>query len=162
MEIQALVARAGAGSPRRATTGIDANRVLMLIAVLARHAGVNLTAHDVYVNVAGGLRIEEPAADLAVAAALASSLRERPIRSGTVLAGELSLAGRVRHAGRAERRLAEARRIGFERLVTGPGGEPRQRGDGIGRCHRPERGPGARAGAGLRAIGSLSSPGAEC
>jgi len=120
VEIQALVARSGAGSPRRATTGIDANRVLMLIAVLARHAGVNLTAHDVYVNVAGGLRIEEPAADLAVAAALASSLRERPVRSGTVLAGELSLAGRVRHAGRAQRRLAEAKRIGFERLVTGP------------------------------------------
>jgi DNA repair protein RadA/Sms len=121
VEIQALVARSGPGNPRRATTGIDTNRVLMLIAVLARHAGVNLTAHDVYVNVAGGLRIEEPAADLAVAAALASSLRERPIRHGTVLAGELSLAGRVRHAGRAERRIAEARRIGFDRLVTGPG-----------------------------------------
>ncbi|HSM38914.1 MAG TPA: DNA repair protein RadA [Candidatus Limnocylindrales bacterium] len=120
VEIQALVAPSGAGSPRRATTGIDVNRVLMLIAVLARHAGVNLTGHDVYVNVAGGLRIEEPSADLAVAAALASSLRERPVLSGTVLAGELSLAGRVRHAGRAERRLAEARRIGFDRLVTGP------------------------------------------
>ncbi|MDP9270180.1 MAG: DNA repair protein RadA, partial [Chloroflexota bacterium] len=65
VEIQALVAPAGYGSPRRATTGIDTNRVLMLIAVLARHAGLNLTAHDVYVNVAGGLRIEEPAADLA-------------------------------------------------------------------------------------------------
>jgi DNA repair protein RadA/Sms len=114
------VAPSGAGSPRRATTGIDVNRVLMLIAVLARHAGLNLTGHDVYVNVAGGLRIEEPAADLAVAAALASSLRERPVRSGTVLAGELALSGRLRPAGRSERRLAEARRIGFERLVTGP------------------------------------------
>jgi DNA repair protein RadA/Sms len=91
----------------------------MLIAVLARHAGLNLTGHDVYVNVAGGLRIEEPAADLAVATALASSLRERPVRSGTVLAGELSLSGRVRAAGRAERRLAEARRLGFDRLITG-------------------------------------------
>jgi DNA repair protein RadA/Sms len=131
VEIQALVARAGAGSPRRATTGVDTNRVLMLIAVLARHAGINLTAHDVYVNVAGGLRIEEPAADLAVAAALASSLRERPVRSGIVLAGELSLAGRVRHAGRAERRLSEARRIGFERLVTGPGREQGPRHDGL-------------------------------
>jgi DNA repair protein RadA/Sms len=120
VEIQALVAPSGAGSPRRATTGIDVNRVLMLIAVLARHAGINLTSHDVYVNVAGGLRIEEPAADLAVAVALASSLRERPVRSGTVLAGELSLAGRVRSASRAERRLAEAQRLGFGRLVTGP------------------------------------------
>jgi DNA repair protein RadA/Sms len=120
VEIQALVAPSGAGSPRRATTGIDVNRVLMLIAVLARHAGLNLTGHDVYVNVAGGLRIEEPAADLAVAAALASSLRERPIHSGTVLAGELSLAGRIRPAPSAERRLAEAQRLGFNRLVTGP------------------------------------------
>jgi DNA repair protein RadA/Sms len=120
VEIQALVAPSGAGSPRRATTGIDVNRVLMLIAVLARHAGLNLTGHDVYVNVAGGLRIEEPAADLAVAAALASSLRERAVLPGTVLAGELALSGRLRPAGRADRRLAEARRIGFERLVTGP------------------------------------------
>jgi DNA repair protein RadA/Sms len=99
---------------------VDVNRVLMLIAVLARHAGLNLTGHDVYVNVAGGLRIDEPAADLALAAALASSLRERPVRSGTVLAAELSLAGRLRPATRSERRLAEALRLGFERLVTGP------------------------------------------
>ncbi len=122
VEIQALVAPSGAGTPRRATTGIDVNRVLMLIAVLARHAGLNLTGHDVYVNVAGGLRIEEPSADLAVAAALASSLRERPIRSGTTLAGELSLAGRIRPSPRIERRLAEARRLGFTQLVTGPAG----------------------------------------
>jgi DNA repair protein RadA/Sms len=120
VEIQALVAPSGAGSPRRATTGIDVSRVLMLIAVLARHAGLNLTGHDVYVNVAGGLRIEEPAADLAVAMALASSLRERPVRAGTVLAGELSLAGRIRQATRAGRRLTEARRLGFETLITGP------------------------------------------
>jgi DNA repair protein RadA/Sms len=119
VEIQALVAPAGYGSPRRATTGIDTNRILMLIAVLARHAGLNLTGHDVYVNVAGGLTIEEPAADLAIAAALASSLRERPVRSGTVLAGELALSGRLRPASRAERRLAEARRLGFDRLITG-------------------------------------------
>jgi DNA repair protein RadA/Sms len=120
VEIQALVAPAGYGPPRRATTGIDVSRVLMLAAVLARHAGLNLTGHDVYVNVAGGLRIEEPAADLAIAAALASSLRERAVRPGTVLAGELALSGRLRVAGRADRRLAEAARLGFERLVTGP------------------------------------------
>jgi DNA repair protein RadA/Sms len=120
VEIQALAAPAGYGAPRRATTGIDPNRVLMLIAVLARHAGLNLTGHDVYVNVAGGLRIEEPAADLAVATALASTLRERAVRSGTVLAGELALSGSLRAAPRAERRLAEACRLGFNRLVTGP------------------------------------------
>ena len=92
----------------------------MLIAVLARHAGLNLTGHDVYVNVAGGLRIDEPAADLAVATALASSLRDRPVRPATVLAGEVALSGRLRAAIRAERRLLEASRLGFDRLVTGP------------------------------------------
>ncbi|MGH2446423.1 MAG: DNA repair protein RadA [Candidatus Limnocylindria bacterium] len=121
VEIQALSAPAAYGTPRRATTGIDTNRVLMLIAVLARHAGLNLTGHDVYVNVAGGLRIDEPAADLAIAAALASSLRERPVVRGTVLAGEVALSGRLRQAARSERRLAEATRLGFERMVTGPG-----------------------------------------
>ena len=120
VEIQALCAPSGYGSPRRATTGVDANRLLMLIAVLARHAGLNLTGHDVYVNVAGGLRIDEPAADLAIAIALASSLRERPVRAATVLAGEVALSGRLRAAARAERRLLEASRLGFERLVTGP------------------------------------------
>ena len=120
VEIQALTAPSGYGSPRRATTGIDVNRVLMLIAVLARHAGLNLTSHDVYVNVAGGLRIDEPAADLAVAMALASSLRERAVRPATVLAGEVALSGRLRGAVRADRRLVEASRLGFSRLVTGP------------------------------------------
>jgi DNA repair protein RadA/Sms len=131
VEIQALVAPASYGTPRRATTGIDTNRVLMLIAVLARHAGLTLTAHDVYVNVAGGLRIDEPAADLAVAAALASSLRDRPVAPGTVLAGEVALSGRLRAAVRAERRLTEASRLGFSRLVTGPTrGMPAGRGSG--------------------------------
>jgi DNA repair protein RadA/Sms len=130
VEIQALVAPSAYGSPRRATTGVDVNRVHMLLAVLARHAGCNLSSHDVYVNVAGGLRIDEPAADLAVAAALASSLRERPVRSGTALAGELALSGRVRTASRLERRLIEASRLGFDRLVTGT---TRNTGNGRGR-----------------------------
>jgi DNA repair protein RadA/Sms len=131
VEIQALCAPAGYGSPRRATTGIDVNRVLMLVAVLARHAGLNLAGHDVYVNVAGGLRIDEPASDLAVAVALASSFRERPVRAATVLAGEVALSGRLRAAIRAERRLLEASRLGFERVITGPGrpgGEARGKG----------------------------------
>ncbi len=119
VEIQALSAPASYGTPRRATTGIDTNRVHMLVAVLARHAGLNLSGHDVYVNVAGGLRIDEPAADLAIAVALASSLRERPVQVGTVLAGEVALSGRLRAAVRAERRMLEASRLGFGRLVTG-------------------------------------------
>lgn len=131
VEIQALVAPAGYGSPRRAATGIDVNRILMLVAVLARHAGLNLTGHDVYVNVAGGLRIDEPAADLAVAAALASSLRERHVTEGTALAGEVALSGRLRASVRADRRLAEARRLGFQRLVTGAAHAPRERADGL-------------------------------
>jgi len=133
VEIQALSAAASYGSPRRATTGVDTNRVLMLIAVLARHAGLNLTSHDVYVNVAGGLRIDEPAADLAIAIALASSLRDRPVRPATVLAGEVALSGRLRGAVRAERRFLEASRLGFERLVTGParGGDAEERGRGL-------------------------------
>lgn len=131
VEIQALCAPAGYGSPRRATTGFDVNRVLMLIAVLARHAGINLAGHDVYVNVAGGLRIDEPAADLAVAVALASSLRERPVRAATAVAGEVALSGRLRAAARAERRLLEASRLGFERVITGAGrssGDPQAKG----------------------------------
>jgi DNA repair protein RadA/Sms len=120
VEIQALVAPAGYGSPRRATAGIDVNRVLMLIAVLARHGGVNLTGHDVYVNVAGGLRIEEPAADLAVATALASSWRVGWVPPVRVFAGVVSHRGRIGPAPRAQRRLAEAQRLGFRRLITGP------------------------------------------
>jgi DNA repair protein RadA/Sms len=80
---------------------------------------LNLTGHDVYVNVAGGLRIDEPAADLAVAMALASSLRERPVRPATALAGEVALSGRLREATRADRRAVEASRLGFDRLLTG-------------------------------------------
>lgn len=120
VEIQALSAPSAYGSPRRATTGIDVNRVHMLIAVLARHAGLNLSSHDVYVNVAGGLRIEEPAADLAVAIALASSLRDRAVRPATVLVGEIALSGRLRAATRGERRAIEATRLGFAQMLTGP------------------------------------------
>ncbi|MDQ3880833.1 MAG: DNA repair protein RadA, partial [Chloroflexota bacterium] len=138
VEIQALVAPAGYGSPRRAVNGIDQNRVLMLIAVLARHAGLNLTGHDVYVNVAGGLRIDEPAVDLAAAAALASSLRAVPVAPATALVGELSLSGRVRAAGRLEARVAEAGRLGFGRIISGPADASR------GDAHRRMTGPGGR------------------
>ena len=140
VEIQALSAPASYGSPRRATTGVDTNRVLMLIAVLARHAGLNLTSHDVYVNVAGGLRIDEPAADLAIAAALASSLRDRPIAPATVLAGEVALSGRLR--GRGARRASPAR--GHAARVRPDGDRPgaRWRADGSrGSSWRATSGP---------------------
>ena len=125
VEIQALVAPSGSGSPRRATTGIDVNRVLMLIAVLARHAGVNLAGHDVYVNVAGGLRIEEPAADLAIAVALASSLRERPVRAARSSPARSRCRDGCAPPSAPSGALPEATRLGFDRLVTGPRAEPR-------------------------------------
>ena len=121
VEVQALASRSSLAVPRRAANGIEINRLLLRLGgARSPTAGLPLHDQDLYVNVVGGLRIDEPAADLAVAVAIASSLRERPVRSGTVLAGELSLAGRLRAASRAERRLAEARRLGFDRLITGP------------------------------------------
>ncbi len=118
VEIQALSAPSGYGSPRRATTGVDVNRVLMLIAVLARHAGLNLTGHDVYANVAGGLRIDEPAADLAVAAALLSAREDVALPPDMVIFGEISLSGALRPVGQTENRLKEARKLGFSQAVA--------------------------------------------
>ena len=120
LEIQALVAPTDLAMPRRVGTGVDPKRLAMIVAVLSRHAGVALGTADIFVNVAGGLRIDEPGVDLAAATALASSLRGTPVSAGTVLAGELSLSGRLRAATRLEARAAEAARLGFTRLVTGP------------------------------------------
>ena len=132
LEIQALVAPTDLAMPRRVGTGVDPKRLAMIVAVLSRHAGVPLGSADVFVNVAGGLRIDEPAADLAIALALASSLRNRPVLPATILAGEVALSGRLRGAVRTERRLIEASRLGFERLVTGPArGEAVENGGGL-------------------------------
>jgi DNA repair protein RadA/Sms len=117
VEIQALVAPSPLGTPRRAVVGWDPNRLAMLIAVLEARCGVRLGTHDVYLNVAGGLRLVEPAADLAAAAALISSLSGTPAPEDTVYFGEVSLTGAVRAVSHMDQRLKEAAKLGFSRAV---------------------------------------------
>jgi DNA repair protein RadA/Sms len=118
VEIQALVAPSSLGTPRRAVVGWDSSRLSMVLAVLQAHCGVNLGGHDVYLNVAGGLRIVEPAADLAAAAALVSSLANAPLPADAVYFGEVSLSGAVRPVAQAAARLKEAQKLGFARAVV--------------------------------------------
>jgi len=118
VEIQALVAPSLLGTPRRAVVGWDPNRLAMLIAVLEARCGVRLGSHDVYLNVAGGLRLNEPAADLAAAAALVSSLAGQPAPEDTVYFGEVSLTGAVRAVGHMDQRLKEAAKLGFTRAAV--------------------------------------------
>ena len=118
VEVQGLVAPGPGGNPRRTASGVDANRVALLVAVLARRAGIGLTSHDIYVNLAGGLAVDEPGLDLPLALALASSLRDRPIASGTVAIGEVGLLGELRAVIGLERRLREAARLGFGRAIV--------------------------------------------
>jgi DNA repair protein RadA/Sms len=118
VEVQALVSPAVYGTPRRTMSGLDPNRIALLVAVLGRRAGVGLGSHDVYVNLAGGLSVEEPALDLPVAVALASSLRDRPVRQLTAAIGEVGLLGELRAVPGLERRLREAARLGFERAIV--------------------------------------------
>jgi DNA repair protein RadA/Sms len=118
IEIQALVAPVGYGTPRRTVAGLDANRLALLVAVLGRRAGVSLASHDIYASVAGGLVVEEPAIDLPIALALASSARDRPLLGGTVSCGEIGLLGELRPVVGLERRLREASRLGFRRAIV--------------------------------------------
>ena len=118
VEIQALVAPTSLGTPRRAVVGWDQSRLAMVLAVLEAHCGVRLSGHDVYLNVAGGLRIQEPAADLAAAAALVSSLANAPLPADAVYFGEVSLSGAVRPVAQAAARLKEAQKLGFARAVV--------------------------------------------
>ncbi|HEV2356812.1 MAG TPA: DNA repair protein RadA [bacterium] len=117
LEVQALVTRTPFGMPRRTAAGIDYNRLLLLLAVLEKRAGLHLSAHDVYVSVAGGVRVDEPAADLGVAVAVASSHRDRPVDAAAVAVGEVGLGGEVRAVSQIDRRIAEAAKLGFRRLV---------------------------------------------
>ena len=117
VEIQALVCPTVFGSPRRATTGVDYNRVVLTAAVLEKRAGLNLANQDLYVSVVGGLRVVEPAVDLGVALALASNFRNIPVDAGTVVLGEIGLTGEVRAAGQVEQRIREAVRLGFRRFI---------------------------------------------
>jgi DNA repair protein RadA/Sms len=118
VEIQALVAPTSLGTPRRAVVGWDQSRLSMVLAVLEAHGGLKLGMHDVYLNVAGGLRITEPAADLAAAAALVSSLSGNPLPPDTVYFGELGLSGAIRPVAQAPARLKEAAKLGFSSAVA--------------------------------------------
>ncbi len=117
VEIQALVAPSAFATPRRAAVGWDQARLHMILAVLEARCGVALAGRDVYLNVAGGLRVSEPAADLAVAAALVSSLTNRPVPPRTVIFGEIGLSGEVRTVSQSENRLKEAAKLGFENAI---------------------------------------------
>jgi DNA repair protein RadA/Sms len=123
-EIQALVAPSPLGTPRRAVVGWDSARLAMLLAVLEARAGVAFAGRDVYLNVAGGLRVTEPAADLAVAGALLSALAERPLPTDATMFGEISLSGAVRPVAQAESRLKEALKLGFARSFAPAQGAP--------------------------------------
>lgn len=118
VEVQALVAPGGYGSPRRTAAGIDTNRLSLLIAVLGRRAGVGLGSHDVYANLAGGLSLTDPGLDLPLALALASSMRDKPVPKDLVAIGEVGLLGELRAVPGLERRLREAARLGFKTAIV--------------------------------------------
>src|SRR5215208_1903559 len=123
LEIQALVAPTDLAMPRRVGTGVDPKRLAMIVAVLSRHAGIALGTADVFVNVAGGVRIDEPGADLAIAMAIASAAKSLRVREGTAAFGEVGLTGRLRPAAQAERRLEECAKLGLTGVVV-PKGSP--------------------------------------
>ena len=117
VEVQALVSTSSYGQARRMAVGIDQNRLSLLLAVLEKRAGLHLVADDVFVNIAGGMSIEEPAVDLGIVAAVASSLKNRPIAQGTAVFGEVGLGGEVRGVAQAALRIREAEQMGFTRIV---------------------------------------------
>jgi len=121
LEIQSLVAPTDLAMPRRVGTGVDPKRLAMIVAVLARHAGLPLGGADVFVNVAGGVRIDEPGADLGIALAIASAAKSLPVRDGVATFGEIGLTGRLRVAAQADRRVAECHKLGL-RSVVAPAG----------------------------------------
>jgi DNA repair protein RadA/Sms len=128
VEVQGLTSPSSLGNPRRTPNGIDVNRLLLITAVLTRRLGLHLSEQDVFVNVIGGMRITEPAADLAVAAAIASSMKDAPVKADTVLIGEVGLSGELRMVGQMSARLREAGKLGFRQAVVPRklhrGGEP--------------------------------------
>ncbi len=125
VEVQALVSPTALGTPRRTTLGLDHNRVALLVAILEKKMGLQLTGHDIFVNVAGGVRLDEPAVDLGCIVAVASSFLDRPIDPHTLIVGEVGLAGEVRAVGQTETRVREGATLGFKRCVI-PEGSRRQ------------------------------------
>ena len=129
VEIQALVSHSPLGVPRRTTIGVDHNRVSLLVAVLEKKVGLQLSTQDVFVNVAGGVKLNEPATDLGLIAALASSFQNRPIDSKTIVFGEVGLAGEVRTVSHTELRVKEAAKLGFTRCLLPEKNAARLKGD---------------------------------
>ena len=117
-EIQALSVRTSFGYPRRTTSGFNSNRLLVLLAVLEKRAGLNLSNHDIYVSVAGGLSVNESAVDLAVCFAIASSLSDKPIPENVAVFGEVGLSGEIRRVPHTERRVKEAKKLGYDKVVS--------------------------------------------
>jgi len=124
LEVQALVTPTVFGMPRRTAAGVDYNRLIVLLAVLEKRAGLHLASQDVYTSIAGGVSLDEPAIDLGLAAAVASSLRDRPVDAEAVAIGEIGLSGEVRVVPQLARRAAEAARLGFKRVVVPRTSEP--------------------------------------
>lgn len=118
VEVQALVASTSYNTPQRTATGFDAKRLQVILAVLEKREGLRFSQNDVFLNVAGGVRLEEPAVDLGVALAVASSFRDVPLDSGTAVIGEVGLGGEIRAVGRIDARLAEIKQLGFERALV--------------------------------------------
>jgi DNA repair protein RadA/Sms len=118
VEIQGLTSSTSFGNPRRTPNGVDFNRLLLIVAVLTRRVGLRLAEQDVFVNVVGGLKVSEPAADLAIAATIASSTRDVPVRAETVMIGELGLSGELRMVGQMPARLREAAKLGFKKAIV--------------------------------------------
>jgi DNA repair protein RadA/Sms len=118
VEVQGLSSPTAFGNPRRTPNGVDFNRLLLVTAVLARRLGLRLGEQDVFVNVVGGIQVEEPAADLAVAAAITSSMRDVPVKADTVLIGEVGLSGELRMVAQMPARLREAAKLGFRTAIV--------------------------------------------
>jgi DNA repair protein RadA/Sms len=121
VELQALASSTSLGTPRRTILGLDHNRVALLVAVMEKQLGMHLMGHDIFMNVAGGVKIMEPAVDMGIVSAIASSFLDRPIRKDTLVVGEVGLAGEVRAVGNVDIRITEAHKMGFTRIV-GPAG----------------------------------------
>ncbi len=117
VELQALASSSSFGNPRRTILGIDHNRVALLVAVMEKKLGMHLMGHDIYINVAGGIKIDEPAVDMGIVASVASSFLDRSVQQGTIVLGEIGLTGEVRAIGHIETRIAEAKKMGFNRCV---------------------------------------------
>jgi DNA repair protein RadA/Sms len=118
VEVQALSSHSAFSQPRRTANGVDMNRLLLLTAVLSKRVGLNLSDQDVFVNIVGGMHIDEPAADLAIAAAITSSYRNKPVAADLAIVGEVGLSGELRSVGQLPRRLHESAKLGFTRALV--------------------------------------------